>query len=57
MKPIRSAFAAIGRVFDRRDLLGACGVALLYFGGERLYPGAGLAASGAVLVAVAVWVR
>ena len=57
MKPIRNTFAAIGRAFDRRDLLGAIGVVLLYWGGERLYPGAGQAAAGAVLVAVAVWVR
>lgn len=43
--------------FDRRDLLGLVGIALLGYGGETLHQGAGIAVAGAVLVAVAVLVR
>lgn len=59
MKSVRAAAAWVrSRAdFDRRDVLGALGVGLLAYGGETLYPGAGLAAAGAVLVAVAVLVR
>ena len=42
---------------DLRDLLFAAGGLMLFIGGERLYPGAGYAAIGAVLLAVAVWMR
>lgn len=44
-------------VIDRRDVLGIVGLSLLIYGGETLLPGAGYAAGGAVLVAVAVLVR
>lgn len=54
---LRTAAARIRSSIDRRDVVGAAGIALLAFGGERLLPGAGFAASGAVLVAVAVLVR
>lgn len=42
---------------DFRDVLGLVGVGLICYGGERLYPGAGFAAAGLVLVAVAAVVR
>jgi hypothetical protein len=42
---------------DGRDVLGVAGLLLLALGGERLLPGAGMAAAGAVMVAVAVMVR
>ncbi len=42
---------------DGRDVLAGGGLALFCYGGEALYPGAGFAAAGAVLVAIAVLVR
>lgn len=53
MKALRKAVDLI----DRRDVLGAVGLGLLCYGGEVLYPGAGMAAAGAVLIAIAVLVR
>ena len=49
--------AAIRSAVDARDVLAAAGLALLWYGGEHLYPGAGYAAAGAILVAVATLVR
>lgn len=45
--------AWLARHIDRRDVLGLAGLSLLAYGGECLYPGAGYAAAGAVMVAVA----
>lgn len=42
---------------DGRDVLAGGGLALLGYGGEALHPGAGFAASGAVMVAIAALVR
>lgn len=52
-----AAAAWIRSAVDRRDVLGLIGLGMLTYGGEAIYPGAGLAAGGAVLVAVAVLVR
>lgn len=43
--------------FDVRDLVGLCGAVLLWAGGERLFPGAGMTAVGIVLLAAAILVR
>lgn len=53
----RAFYAKLTASIDRRDVLFAAGGVLVWFGGERLYPGAGYAASGAILVAVATLVR
>jgi len=47
----------VGAHVDGRDVLAAAGLGLLGYGGELLYPGAGFAAAGAVMIAVAVLVR
>ena len=57
MKSMRKVATWLRSSFDRRDLLGLIGIGLLGYGGEMLYQGAGFAAAGAVLVAVAVLVR
>jgi hypothetical protein len=57
MNALRATSAWIRANLDRRDLVGVVGAVLLWLGGERLYPGAGTAAAGAVLVAIAVLVR
>jgi hypothetical protein len=49
--------AGIAAGIDRRDLVAAGGLGLIGYGGEIIYPGAGFAAVGAVMVAVAVLVR
>ena len=54
---LRAAFASMAASVDARDLIALAGIGLLIYGGERLYPGAGYAAGGAVLVAIAVLVR
>lgn len=42
---------------DARDVVGAVGLVLLGFGGEAIHAGAGFAAAGAVMIAIAVLVR
>lgn len=54
---LRAASALLGRHIDARDVAGAIGLCLLCYGGEVLYPGAGFAVAGAVLVGIAVFVR
>lgn len=43
------------RHVDKRDVLATLGLAMLAYGGEVLYPGAGITAAGAVVVAIAVY--
>ena len=57
MKSMKRAATWIKSHIDGRDILGMIGVGLLGYGGETLHPGAGYAAAGALLVAVAVLVR
>ena len=57
MKSLRSVWTWIRARVDTRDLLGAAGAGLLCWGGELLHPGAGITATGAVLIAIAVLVR
>lgn len=57
MKWLRSIAASVRAAVDRRDVLGLTGVILLAYGGETLYPGAGFALAGGVLVAIAVLVH
>jgi hypothetical protein len=57
MRSIRAALTTIRAGWDLRDAIGAVGLCLLIFGGEELMRGAGFAAGGAVMVAVAVLVR
>lgn len=54
---LAAAAAWIRSAVDRRDVLGLAGVGMLTYGGEVIYPGAGLAVSGAALIAIAVLVR
>jgi hypothetical protein len=55
MKKIATWFNS--QTVDRRDVVAALGLTMLLLGGERLLTGLGLTATGAVLVAIAVWVR
>lgn len=54
---LRARVSRLWAALEGRDLALFSGLALLAYGGERLLPGAGFAAAGAVLVAVAVLVR
>lgn len=42
---------------NQRDIVALVGAGLLWIGLDRIYPGAGMAATGAVLIAIAVLVR
>ena len=54
---LRAAAAWLRSLFDGRDLAGLIGLLLLGYGGERLYPGAGFTAAGAILVSIAAFTR
>jgi hypothetical protein len=57
MRRLKNAAAALGAALDKRDVMGLIGCVLVCIGGETLHPGAGMAATGAILVAIAVLVR
>ena len=58
MKETLRRFGAwLGSLVDARDIAAGAGLVLLGYGGELLLAGAGYAAAGAVLVAIAVFVR
>jgi len=42
---------------NQRDVVGLVGAILLWIGLDRVLPGTGMAATGAVLIAIAVLVR
>lgn len=42
---------------DGRDAAGLMGLAMLVYGGERIYPGLGFVVGGAAVLATAVLVR
>jgi len=55
LKYLRTAGAWVSSSLDRRDITFVAGIALLWHGGETLYPGAGFAACGVVCVALAAF--
>lgn len=55
MRHLRAFGAWLSREFERREVICIGGLVLLGYGGETLYPGAGYAVAGLVMVWLAVF--